>query len=274
MSTATKDKGELISLPNGTQCYFVESDHSYWRHRPDGGRGRRLTGISTVCGPMDWKPESLMRWCSRLTLDGVARAFGGQEIPPDPYVLDQRLHEVNLDWESIRDEAAERGTNIHVQMLHALAMGGDIPDLDDLPEEQRGYGQAVMRWWLDREPEVLHAEQVVLDEELGFAGRLDLDCKVTRGVLAPERWIVDAKTSGFIPTKAHAQIAGYDLGAVTSGLAETPADRLVILQLCPDGSYVEVTGQATADDFKAAVTVYRAAGRIGGAAKRERDKAA
>lgn len=264
------DVGELIELPNGTRVYYVDEAHAYYRCKPNGDRGRRLTGVSTVCAPLDFKPDGLLRWAEKLTLEGVVRGFGGQEVPNDPHILRQMLDTSGLRWEQIREEAAQRGTNVHVQMLHALATGDEIPNLDDLPDEQRGYGQAVMAWWLARKPEVIYAEQVVLSEEHGFAGRGDLWCRVTRGVIAPELWLLDAKTSGFISAKAHAQIAGYDLGAIASGLTEGPADRLVILQLRDDGTYREITSHASHDDFLAALTVYRAAGRINGAAKKDR----
>lgn len=264
MTSTMTDKGELITLPNGTRCYYKDADHSYWRCKPDGGRGKRLTGVSTVCAPLDWKPDNLMRWVSSLTLEGVTRAFAGQEVPSDPHELLTRLRALSLDWESIRDEAAERGTNVHEDMLHALATGEDIPDLHELPPDRRGYGQAVMKWWFDHDPKVLQAEQVVLHEEEGFAGRFDLRCEI-QGVTH----LVDLKTSGFIPTKAHAQLAGYDLGAIESGFG--PSTCLVIVQVADDGTYRQLPVRAEHEDFLAAVRVYRAAGRIGGAAKKDRE---
>lgn len=266
---AQTDLGELIELPNGTRLYYVDADHAYWRCKDDGGRGKRLTGISTVSGPFDFRPDGLLAWVERLTLEGVARAFAGREVPSDPHVLRANLQSSGLRWEQLRDEAADRGTSVHMEILHALAAGDDVPPLDRLPEEHRGYGQAIMAWWVDREPEVLQAEQVVLSDEHGFAGRLDLRCRVHRGVLAPELWVVDAKTGGFIPTKAHAQLAGYDLGATLSGLGEA-ADRLVILQLREDGTYRELTAHATHKDFLNGLAVYRGAGRINNAARKDR----
>lgn len=254
---------ELVELPNGTRCFYKDADHSYWRCKADGTRGTRLTGVSTVSAPLDFRPDPLLRWASRLTLEGVVRAFAGQEVPSDPFVLSARLADLNLDWESIRDEAGAGGTNIHAQVLHALATGGEVPNLDDLPPEQRGKGQAVMKWWLDHDPTVLQAEQVVLCEEHGFAGRFDLRCEI-QGVIH----MVDLKTGGFIPTKAHAQVAGYDLGAIESGFG--PSTCLVIVQVAEDGTYRQIPVHATHEDFLAAVRVYRAAGRIGGAAKRDR----
>lgn len=262
--------GEVIQLPNGSRVYYDDSNHSYWRVKPDGSRGARLTGVSTVCAPLDFRPDSLMRWVEKLTLEGVSRGFNGETVPDDPHILRQRLESKELRWEQIRDQAAQRGTDVHVLMLHALATGDDIPDLDELPAEQRGYGQAVMKWWLDRKPQVLEAEQVVLSETHGFAGRYDLRCVLSGGFESGQTALVDLKTSGFVANKAHAQVAGYDLGAIESGISRVPSDLLLILQVGEDGTYNEVRSCATHEDFLAALTVYRTAGRIGREAAAQR----
>lgn len=270
MTVTATDKGDLYELPNGTRLYYVDANHAYYRCKPDGSRGQRLTGVSTVCSPLDFRPDALLRWVEKLTLEGVARGFHGEPVPADPHVLRQRLESKELRWEQIRDQAAQRGTDVHALMLHALATGDDVPDLDELPPEQRGYGQAVMKWWLDRKPEVLEAEQVVLSEESGFAGRYDLRCVLHGGLEEGQTALVDLKTSGFVANKAHAQVAGYDLGAIESGISDGPSDVLLILQVAEDGTYQEVRSCATHEDFLAALAVYRAAGRIGNAARAAR----
>jgi len=257
---------EQTILPSGAEVYYRDSNHSYWRgvkEKRDGtysGTGR-LTGVSTVCGPFDFRPDSLLYWAEKLTLEGVVRGFAGQSVPDDPYVLRSLLERQELRWEQIRDEAATRGTNVHKDMLHALATGETVPDLGDLPPERRGYGQGVMKWWLENSPDVLQAEQVVVDLDHGLAGRLDLRCEIKGEIVLP-----DLKTSGFISTKAHAQVAGYDLGAISSGFG--PSERLLILQVTEDGDYNEVPVQATHEDFLNGLAVYRGAGRINGAAKK------
>jgi len=254
---------EWTVLPSGVEVFYRESDHSYWRglkkKKGEWAGSGRLTGVSTVCGPFDFRPDPLLRWVERLTLEGISRGFGGQAVPGDPHELRQALDAAGLRWEQLRDDAAARGNNVHKQMLHALAAGDEVPDLASLPDGQRGYGQGIMQWWLDRDPEVLQAEQVVCGPEDGFAGRLDLRCRINNGFVS-ETVIVDAKTGGFIPTKAHAQLAGYDLGCVQSGFG--PADRLVILQVSDTGTYTEVPVQATHEDFRAGLEVYRRAGDL------------
>lgn len=258
---------ELIEFPKGPPLIYCDDDHSYWRVNDKGARGRRLTGVSTVVAPLDFRPDNLMRWVSKLTLQGVAAAFAGQKVPTDPETLRIRLQEMELDWESIRDAAGARGTNVHVQMAHALALGESIPDLGSLPEDQRGYGQAVFRWWADNEPEVIAAERMVYCEQHGFAGQMDLRCRVkTR----QGEGIIDWKTSRYISNKMHAQVCGYDIGELECGNAEEHADWLLIVQLNEDGTYTEIPVSATHEDFFLALNTYRAAAQITSAANRAR----
>lgn len=295
---------EETTLPSNAKVYYRGSDHSYWRGvkrnaKCEGGWGGtgRLTGVSTLCGPLDFRPDNLLRWVERLTLEGIANGFGVPEtvdlesasldelrrfiVPPDPHTLRTRLDGMELRWEQIRDAAAARGTNVHLAMLHALATGSDIPDLGELPPEQRGYGQGVLRWWMDRAPEVLQAEQVVFSDAHNFAGRFDLRCRVTKGdtelgpaphrvsgVLAPEVWLPDLKTSGYISNKHHAQLAGYELGAIESGFGES--DRRVIVQVSDDGNYREIPCCASMAMFLNAVKTYRDSAAIGKAADQDR----
>lgn len=253
---------ERIHFPNGESIAYRDGDHSYWREakpKKDGYSGSgRLTGVSTLCGPYDFRPDSLLRWCERLTLDGVVRGFNGQRVPSDPHMLRQMLQTRGLRWEQIRDEAGRRGTNVHELMLQALAAGEEVPDLSQLPEEQRGYGQAVMRWWLDRQPEPTHVEQVVASLEHGFAGRLDLRCKIN-DPLRQGHGIVDLKTGGFLSAKAFVQPAGYDLGGLHSGLWDEACEWLLIVQVDDKGNYREVWSPATHDDFVDALRIYRRA---------------
>lgn len=251
---------ERTVFPNGSEVFYRDSDHSYWREAKPKAGGKwsgsgRLTGVSTLCGPYEFRPDSLLRWVERLTLEGVARGFQDQRVPGDPHVLRQMLQNNGLRWEQMRDKASTRGTNVHELMLNALARGEDVPDLSDLPPEQRGYGQAVMRWWLDRDPQPFQAEQVVASLEHGFAGRLDLRCTI-KNALRPGIGIVDAKTSNYLSTKGAVQVAGYDLGAVTSGFGER-AEWLMVLQVKEDGTYREVYVDATHEDFLLSLRLYR-----------------
>lgn len=260
-------------MPNGQTVYYRDSDHSYWSDvtlKSDGtvsGRGR-LTGVSTIVAPFDWRPDNLMKWSARLNGEGVAI------LAADALSLDDAddmrsalrwlesgdsiwsaLQDGNLLYSQARDDAAKRGTNVHKHALQALAEGRPVPDFAELTDEEAGYARGVMAFWHECEPVPILAEQVVCDTGLGVAGRLDLVATIDG-----KRALVDCKTSGFIPVKHHTQLAGYDHCLAASGFAA--CDSHLILQVGPDGSYSLVTGVANSSDFLAAVEVYRRAAAI------------
>lgn len=275
-------------MPNGDEVFYRDSDHSYYSaisvkgDKVTGIKDARLTGISTVSAPFDWQPDGLMKWAARMTGVGVA-ALASEGLSLDEAddmratlgwlnsgdAIWDALSNARLTFNDIKDQAGARGTNVHKHALHALAQGKAVPDFAAMTEEERGYAQGVVAFWLAHSPKPIVSEHVVCDLELGVAGRLDLICEIAGGIV-----LLDAKTSGFIPTKHHVQVAGYDHCARTCGVSEV-ADR-IILQVNADGGYEPIPVQADAADFKAAVDVYRRSGRIGreaGAARRESEKA-
>lgn len=264
---------EVTNLPAGFPVYYRDSDHSYWRDIKTSAKGEvtgtgRLTGVSTVVAPFDMRPDALLNWAARMTCEGVA-ALAGQELDWDTVEemraglqwlasgesIGTRLEDARLRHSDARDSAATRGTNVHKHALAAMAEGRSVPHLDRMTDEERGYARGVMGFFLDHDVKPLQSEQLVCDPDLGVAGRFDLRCALD-GELA----LIDAKTSGFIPTKHHAQLGGYEHCARACGIGETK--RQWILQVTPDGEFDLIPSHGTAESFRAAVTVYRDAARI------------
>jgi hypothetical protein len=137
----------------------------------------------------------------------------------------------------------------------------------------------VSGFWLDHDPEPLQAEQVVVDLDLGVAGRFDLRAKLgawcgrpgcpCAKLLIGWPFLLDAKTSGFISNKAHVQLAGYEHCAVRSGIGGWFRSRW-ILQVDAEGGYKIVECRANPEDFVAFVDAYRRSGRISKEAKADR----
>lgn len=283
---------EKHTLPNGVVVYYRDSDHSYWAEiqpKRDGGysgiKDARLTGVSTVVAPFDWRPDNLMKWAARIDCEGVSilAAEGlSQEDAEDMRACLQflttggsivdALTDARLHHTQTRDDAAERGTNVHKHALQALADGRPVPSFDRLTVEEAGCARGVMGFWHECEPEPLASEHVVADRDLRVAGRLDLICRIGAGRYAGATALLDAKTSAFLPIKHHVQIAGYRHCADKSGLPGT--DLGLILQVRPDGSYELVKAQATPEDFALAVSVYRRNGAIQSACNQARKAAA
>lgn len=278
---------EAHAMPSGVVVYYRDSDHSYWsgvktaRNGDVTGTGR-LTGVTTVVAPYDWRPDNLMRWAARLNGEGVA-ALAADGLSLDD-AEDMRaalrwletgesvwsaLADARLLYSDARDDAATRGTNVHKHALHALATGAAVPDLGALADAERGYALGVAAFWLDHEPQPICSEQVVGDLKLNVAGRLDMIATMGAGEWRGQTLVVDAKTSTFLPTKHHAQLAGYRGMAVNCGVV--PAlDGGLILQVDADGGYELVPVTATWRDFVVAVDLYRRAARIGRASNAAR----
>lgn len=275
--TTAEQMGPFVkhTFPNRTWVAFHEANHAYWSdckmkfekgEEKWSGTMPRLAGVSTVVSPYDFRPDSLMKWAAEQDHEAIARVYGGKELPDDPSTIRSALFVRELTWQQRRDAKADTGKAAHEKILHQLALGNE-PDLNVLLPKERGYGQAIYRWWLDRDPEVLHAEQVVASIENGIAGTLDLRAKLTAPIGLDFRdgvTVIDAKARGFIPASSLAQVAGYDKCVVDCGLGD-PADHLMILKLYEDGSYREIwvdDGKTVAErhqGFLDAVKVYRRA---------------
>lgn len=223
--------------------------------------GTRTVSVSTVAKYIDPDADGLLYWATGLTYEGIAELadlLDDTEWLRSRESIEAALKEAELTWHDLRSKAAVRGTNVHELILAALAENRTLPSLAKLTEDERAYGQAVMRWWTDRRPRPILTEQMVASAEHGFAGRFDLLCEIDG-----ETVLVDAKTRGKgVPRLSdHVQLAGYAIASEESGF---PApDRQLALILTPEGEPVECDGLAEPDDFLAALDVYRRKASLG-----------
>lgn len=277
---------EQHRMPSGGTVFYRDADHSYWlsiEQKADDWKGKdRLTGVSTVSGPFDFKPDLLINWSARTTREGVCEVYhesiAGVEDGLDldlswlasPESIKKALSDRGVSHDNVRDDAADRGTKVHKHALYALAQGKMLAEHDKLNEVEQGYARGIEECWLEHDPETLQAEQVVMDASLLVAGRFDWRGRFRRQCGRP--WcacmemvrggvaMLDAKTSGFIPLKHHVQVAGYMHCTSSSGFGY--CDMGMILQVGPDGGWQLIPCRATRKDFKAAVKVYRRAAHI------------
>lgn len=261
---------EVHTLPSGETLVYRDRDHSYWKElveKPNGeqaGKGR-LTGVSTVVGPMDWQSDNLMGWAARLDREGVAALAADSFSSSDALAslgwlasgesIGIALDGAELSWRQTRDKAATRGTAVHTHALNALASGEPVPAFEQMTGEERGYAEGVTAFWLDHNPKVIAAEAVVADLELGVAGRFDLLAEIDGRIV-----VLDAKTSKYLSAKFVAQIAGYALLLERSGYQKPEAGA--VLQVREDGSYSLIEMEIVEDDFTMALAVYRRAAEI------------
>lgn len=217
--------------------------------------GERTVSVSTVAKHLDPDPTGLLYWASGLTCEGVAQLAaqnGSIDWINSKESIQSALKDAELTWTDVRDQAAQRGTNVHERIFAALSDRRTLPDLSALSAEERGYGQAAFKFWADVDPAPIMAEQMVASEAHRLAGRFDLLCTI-----GGERVLCDAKTRAKLTDRIsdHVQLEGYRLALRESGFGEV--DRTMVLVLGPDGSYRQFDGQATEADFLAALDAYR-----------------
>ena len=254
----------IHELPSGDTIAYRDRDHSYWREVNTAGSkvtgSGRLTGISTVVAPLDFRPDNLIAWGARTDHAGIAalaaEGLGCEDaweirealaFLRDGESIAAALERAGLRWQDTRDQAADRGTRAHVLALEALAGGRPVPDFEGIPEDERGYARAVAGWWFDTSPLPVHSELVVADLDLGIAGRLDLVY-----LDGQETVLGDLKTSGYLSGKFAAQAALYARCYRESGFGEI--DRIEIVQAKPDGTYTQLRVECTEEDALAAAS--------------------
>lgn len=265
---------ERCELPNGEVVWYRPIAHSYWGDYDEQTSkcSGRMAGVSTVAKALDNNPDPLVTWGSKLTAQGICELLS--PLPADHILnllenggdyLHSELREAKLDWRSMRDKRADEGTAVHESIFAALGRG-ERPNLADLSDEERGYGQAAFRFWADTRPKPIAVEQVVSIPELNVAGRFDLLARVDGAVV-----LFDAKTSKRDYLSHHVQLGGYSWGCEESGF-EVP-DRLGIVLLRPDGSYEVVWGVAGQVDFATAYSAYDVAKSLGRAQRAQEREA-
>lgn len=212
-----------VTTPTGVQIAFDDDAHRYMVD------GERFPNVTTILGVVD-KSAALMAWAVRETREG-------------------------RDYKATRDTAATRGTSVH-DALEILARDNTPPLLDQFPDEDRGYVQALAKWWIDHRPSPIWVEQLVASTEHRYAGKLDLICEI-QGV--PH--LVDLKTSKRVYETHHLQLAGYELAYTECGYEPLPT-VCAVLRVGDDGEYEFVHSRADAQDWLAVCGLYEALKKV------------
>lgn len=214
----------------------------YWT--PTDGKRARMPSVSTVLDCILPKP-GLPPWSEARGIEGAVEAarlgaLDGIEAADAVGVV----RSMKLGADRARDDAAERGVNVH-DLLREFMQTGTAPTFADHPEAHHGYIRALSRWLLttDLEPEVI--EEMVCSPEDGYAGRTDL---VAKGDGFRIRFDAKTQERGAIYESAHVQVKLYDRAAVAMG--DPPADLLKVVVFAENGEFREMTcmcDDATAD---------------------------
>jgi hypothetical protein len=225
-----------------------------------------MDSVSSIVGTLD--APALLHWMEDHGARGGAKAalMGELDGVPDDEILG-RVRALGLGASAQRDEAADRGTAVH---LAGEKLGrGEPVRLADHPAAWRGWMRGMARAWLALNPRVIESEQIVCHPKLGYAGRFDVFVALD-DTLA----LLDYKSGkGKVYDKAHYQTRLYEMARRACGME--PADRILIVGVDDDGGFQLVDCEATEEDALALLQTFRSRKRInaGMAAQRKAAKA-
>lgn len=248
-----KDGSEFVHY-DGFSIEYRDASHGYWICRHGGERTRAISVTSALKildkpALLDWAEDHGARGAIQL-----ARLGELEDVPLEDVIRIVRAHGLGKDAK--RDAGADRGTAVHT-VLQTWATEGKPPKLAEFDPAVRGYVQGLTRWLLAADPLPISVEKIVGCPDLDLAGRMDM-----RALIEGRDLVVDLKTNpkGRVYMEAHAQAAAYaHLDAVCG--AGVP-DGMVIVAVGEDGTYEQVDGDATFDDYLTVLNCHRAMGRL------------
>lgn len=223
--------------------------------KPKAPKRVRLVSATTLGDAIVPKP-GLPHWYAKQTAEGMLTLLRAGELDEAMSTADAlgALGEFKIGAEGARDEAAQRGIDIHSILEHHMRTGR----LEDalhwkLKPEYWGYFHALTRWLLARSPEPILVEEIVCHPDNGYAGRLDLIAMIDGA-----RTLVDLKTQerAQIFDSAHLQSALYRRASAVCG--DEPVERTLIVVVARDGAHDEMECLIDDDATEAALRYYRA----------------
>jgi hypothetical protein len=272
---------ERTTYTNGTpDCFYRDSDHSYWRGFKDGRCSGRLYSPSSISKMADQGGDGLGIWMERQGAYAFRDAIVDTiENIGDPGALTDALSWIDSDdyihsilaergWRSSREKSGALGNLAHRAFEDAIRDGEPIePELAEEPDAV-GLLTAVQRFLDQYNPQPIAVEQIVWSPSHNYAGRFDALVDVDG-----ECWLIDLKTSKNVVTNVsyHVQLAGYEIAAVECGVAAPgQIDRLVLVQIGRDGSFDLWDGRATADDFLDALGMFETSRRLASLTRKDK----
>lgn len=176
---------------------FNERAH---RYRMD---GKHVTGVTTILGGGIPKP-ALIRWAPKVVAEWVANPENRSEL--DSLLIGSTTDAIKFLAglpNQLRDDAAERGTEVH-DLAEQLNLTGEVNAPDDLLGFITGYLDFMDTWQITP----VLAENIAGNREYWYSGKFDLIA--TSPYLAGGRPVmIDLKTSKGVYWETALQCAAY-----------------------------------------------------------------
>ena len=217
---------------------------------------QRVESVTSMCDailPKAGLPPWSEKQGIRGTLEAIRRGLLTPDTPDDDAVAIIRGN--HLGAEAARDDAADRGINMH-RLLEEYMLFGQVPNPVDHPEPHRPFMRGLVKWLIHKDPHPEAVELLVADPEDAYAGRLDLLARVKVG----GRWrliLIDLKTQerGAIFESAHLQVQLYRRAEERHG--EHRIEGALIVVVDGYGNFREMDVIADADLAERALAYYR-----------------
>lgn len=159
--------------------------------------GRRLTSVTTVLGIVS-KGDAIPQWAVNQAIEYIRENLKGELTSED---VDLILHGAKLRWRSVRQEAADIGTQAHNWIERYLK--GENPEWPEHPNVRNSCEAAVK--WIEQHHWITRAiEQQLYLPDLGVAGICDWWAEIDGELCVP-----DWKTSKALYGTYRYQTAAY-----------------------------------------------------------------
>ena len=123
---------------------------------------------------------------------------------PKGYGFQQWLKDLGSNADQVRDRAAAIGSRVH-DAINRLLVGDEITWDDKVYGfDEWQYILRFMEFWEKYKPELIATEESLISPDLGFAGTIDLVCRINGEV-----WLIDLKTSNYLSNSYELQVAAY-----------------------------------------------------------------
>lgn len=215
-------------------------------------RRERVESVTSICSTILPK-DGLAPWSERAGICGALEAFrrGLIDTDTEPDQAVRIVRGAKLAADAARDEAADRGLNVHA-LLEQFMLTGRAPNPADHPESHRPFIRGLVRWLVVADPTPVAVELLIANPHDGYAGRLDLLAEID-GQLT----LIDLKTQerGSIYEAAHLQTRLYWFAERLYGEHVIQEARVVVVD--GRGGFDEVELLADEDLATAALEFYR-----------------
>jgi hypothetical protein len=154
--------------------------------------------VTTVLATLD-KSNALLGWAVKCCTQFIRDNKANRDQYP---TLDALLYAAQTNWRSVRDDAADTGTQIHDMIEKYIKHGHDV--FGTVPDNVANGFLAFLDWEKTNKVEWLESERTIFHPELLYAGTLD-----AVAIIDGKKYVIDFKSSaGFYDTFGP-QIAAY-----------------------------------------------------------------